>query len=95
MVNQYWITPVIRSAKGVPMNDHWAINGLIYLGSLRIMKNVHRGIMFWLPVIYKLMGDHDYLRLRSSLWCNLPPQRPAQTWVTAYLVKVIILALKY
>ena len=32
MVNQYWITPVIRSPKGVPMNDHWAINGLIFLG---------------------------------------------------------------
>ena len=26
MVNQYWITPVIRSAKSAPMNDHWAIN---------------------------------------------------------------------
>ena len=34
MVVQYWTTPVIRSAKGVPMIGHWAINGLIYLGYL-------------------------------------------------------------
>ena len=40
MMNQYWITPILRSAKGVPMNDHWAINGLILLGYLaRLSKH--------------------------------------------------------
>ena len=33
-VNQYWVMLIIRAAKDVTMNDHWAINGLTYLSYL-------------------------------------------------------------
>ena len=34
MVSQYWVTLIILSTKGVPMNDYWTLNDLIYLGYL-------------------------------------------------------------